>query len=297
MKRIGLILIYFLLLNFIFSQEKKSLSSPKLLIIMPKDCVVCDTKPALRFLKKVFFNLKEKRISQDNDLAKRLIKEFKVKLLPAYFLEKKSLQDEKEGVCRVCGREKMLKEGKDFYYILPYFTGGSFFINRKRIPNRLDIFFTPYSPLSLKIVDLIKKLKKRLPSLKIKFHFLTPPKEKNFSFLDQYELEEALRSVCVAEKFKDKLLDYLECRLKQNNTTFWEDCLERLDIWPKIIKKCALSKEGQLLLEKNTKLNKELQVITGPYILLENQQIFGITQDTTVEELIKIIKREVKDNG
>ncbi len=287
--KIVFFIILILTTIFLVRGEEKSKFS-KLLIIMPKRCVVCNIDRAVEFLKSKFSNLKIQKISEDEDLAKKLIEEFKIKLLPAYFLEKKNLVKK----CTVCELKKMLKEGKDFYYIFPWFVGGSFFIGRKRIPNRLDVFYTPYSPLSLKLVELIKGLKEKLPSLEINFHFLVL-KMKPKTFSEQYLLEESLRGVCVMNKFKEKFLDYLECRAKENNTTFWEHCLEKLEIWPKVIEKCALTKESQGLLKENVKLNEELEIITGPYILLENQQIFGITKDTTVNDLMKIIKKEVEN--
>ena len=104
------------------------------------------------------------------------------------------------------------------------------------------------------------------------------------------ELEEDLRSVCVYHYYPRKIYDYLMCRQKDILSSWWDNCLISNEIPPSKIKKCASSSEAQTLLRKNISLGENLGISTGPYILLENQEIFGINDKTSIEELESLIK-------
>ena len=57
------------------------------------------------------------------------------------------------------------------------------------------------------------------------------------------------------------------------------------------IKVCARGPEGQELLKNNSKLNKELRVMTGPTYLMDNNEIFASRGVPSKEELKKVLKR------
>jgi len=240
-------------------------------------------------LKNFILGLDCTRISSDTPLANSLIKEFNVELLPAYFIEK-SVQKDK-GFRRVA---MFLKEGKDYFYVKPTFVGGTFFVNRKSIPWRIDVFFSPFGRNSSHLVELLRGLIKKAPQLHLEIHFLAQEEKNGFQTLSgkSYELEEILRCLCIKELYSySKLLEYLSFRLKDIYSTWWQDPLMKAKLDVDKIKKCAQSKEILNSLRKNTELNRELNILLGPYILLENQEIFGISKHTKVEDILNMIKK------
>ena len=258
-------------------------------VIIPKKCVSCNMTAGEDLLKRFILGLDCTRISSDTPLANSLIKEFNVELLPAYFIEK-SVQKDK-GFRRVA---MFLKEGKDYFYVKPTFVGGTFFVNRKSIPWRIDVFFSPFGRNSLHLVELLRGLIKKASQLHLEIHFLAQEEKNGFQTLSgkSYELEEILRCLCIKELYSySKLLEYLSFRLKDIYSTWWQDPLMKAKLDVDKIKKCAQSKEILNSLRKNTELNRELNILLGPYILLENQEIFGISKHTKVEDILNIIKK------
>jgi len=84
-------------------------------------------------------------------------------------------------------------------------------------------------------------------------------------------VEEALRSVCVQKYYPEIFFDYISCRAKNINSSWWEDCLGKRGA--STIKACAQSEEGRKLLKENIALGKELGIMFGPTCLTENQEI------------------------
>jgi hypothetical protein len=67
--------------------------------------------------------------------------------------------------------------------------------------------------------------------------------------------------------------DYIICRAKDIDSSWWENCLGKCDSAK--IKACAQGQEGKDLLRQNSSLAKELQIMLGPACLSENQEISG----------------------
>ena len=103
------------------------------------------------------------------------------------------------------------------------------------------------------------------------------------------EVEEDLREVCVQKYYPEIFWDYMSCRTKNINSSWWDDCLGKFDTDK--IRSCARGTEGALLLRENISLNKELQIMFGPTYLLDNQEIFSIKGTPKKEDLKKIFKK------
>ena len=104
------------------------------------------------------------------------------------------------------------------------------------------------------------------------------------------EIEEDKRLLCVEKYLPSEFWNYMSCRAKNISSTWWEDCLPP-DVDTGVITKCARSKEGSDLLEKNISLNAELKLLYGPAYLINNQEIYGGKGAPTRNELKAIIKR------
>ena len=102
-------------------------------------------------------------------------------------------------------------------------------------------------------------------------------------------MEEYLRGVCVQKYYPEKFWDYLICRAGNIHSSYWDDCLGGVDSLR--IRSCAREAEGINLLKDNTRLNKQLQISSGPSYLLDNQEIFSSLMVPSKEEFKKILKK------
>ncbi|MBP7215759.1 MAG: hypothetical protein KBA46_00570 [Candidatus Omnitrophica bacterium] len=252
-----------------------------LTVITTKDCQVCDTTRVVDSLKNLLPGLQVSTLYYPQTQAKALIKELGIAGLPAYLLGK---EVEKEAVFNSL---KASVEAKGNYYkLLPQMAGLGYFLERKLNKGQFDVFVSLFDSGTAQILESVKPYN---PTV----HFLAVQKDSWFEARQgRTEVEEYLRSVCVQKYYPQLYWDYIICRAKQGNSTWWDDCLK--DIETERIKTCARGQEGGVLLAESIMLNKELQVLFGPTYLVHNQQIFSSTGAPTKEELDRIIKGQVK---
>ncbi|MFH1397143.1 MAG: metallophosphatase [Candidatus Omnitrophota bacterium] len=251
----------------------------RFLVISPKSCAVCDINPMVNFFKKKINGLEVREVPYPGKEADKLIREFDILSLPAYFLGKE-LEKEKEFE----NLKNNLELKNEFYQVLPQMSGMSYFLNREFVKGRLDLFFSLFDKDSFASLDSLKEFNPIV-------HFLAVEKEDKFEAPKGIaEVEEALRSVCVQKHFPEYFWDYISCRAKNSFTSWWDDCgLGKFDTAK--IKACAQSDEGKNLLRENISLNKELMVMFGPTYLLNNREVFSSKGVPSKEDLRKIIKR------
>jgi hypothetical protein len=121
-------------------------------------------------------------------------------------------------------------------------------------------------------------------------HFLVTEEKNSFTAArGNLEVEEDLRSVCVQKYYPQSFYNYISCRGKFINSSWWEDCLENLD--KQEIKTCAKGEVGRALLKENIRLNQELEIMRGPTYLLDNQEVFSLHSVPKREELEAIIQK------
>ncbi len=248
----------------------------RLIVISAKDCVVCNTEPVLELLKKQFPGISAEYV--DLERAQNLIKDLSIKVLPAYII---GGEVEKETNFGSFKNNLELKSG--LYLLKPQVSGVSYFIDRPPRKGGLDLFFSIFDKDAAGLLSVLKEFN---PSL----HFLAVEKENGFDANNgQLEIEEYLRACCVQKYYPQKFWDYLICRARNINSSWWEDCLPEDDAFK--IKTCAKGPEGALLLKENIALNKEVQVSFGLSYLLDNYQIFSSRGVPDKEDLRKIIKK------
>ncbi|MDP2938091.1 MAG: metallophosphatase [Candidatus Omnitrophota bacterium] len=259
----------------VFSEASKV----PLLIITTKLCNVCNTERIDKYLKTLFPGLVTSYLYYPESLAAKLISDFGIKALPAYLLGKEAEREKDFDKLK----ENLEIKG-NFYMLKPNFSGIAYFLERKSIKGRLDLFISLYDKNTPALLDMIKEFNPVV-------HFLAVEKAKgNFETQGgNLEVEEYLRSVCVQKYYPANFWDYISCRGKFINTSWWQDCLNKLDT--NKISMCARSDEGKELLRENISLNKELQIIFGSAYLVDNQEIFASQGVPKKEEFKKIIKR------
>ncbi|MDD5166080.1 MAG: metallophosphatase [Candidatus Omnitrophica bacterium] len=249
-----------------------------LYIIAPRDCLICQTKSMAGSLEKLFPGLVISYLDYPGSKAGKFIKDLGITTLPAFILGKdiekqKEFQDYKEN----------LEFKKDFYILKPYVGGIAYFLDRKPMKNRLDLFISLYDKDARETLEATRDLKPVI-------HFLIAEDDKGFNAArGNLEVEECLRGVCVQKYYPEKFMDYLSCRARDINSSWWDNCLEGLDT--NKIKICAQGEEGRSLLKENIALNRQIKVMSGTTYLLDNHEIFGFKRAPTKAELKQIIKR------
>ena len=259
----------------VFSKANKI----NLTVITSKPCLVCATENLNNYFKRLFPGLVTTYLYYPSDSkAKDLIKKFNITALPVYFLEK-SVENDKN-----FDPIKELVELKDNYYLVKaHLAGVGYFINRNETKGTLDVFLSLFDKGTLDLLNVIKDFNPKI-------HLLALYTKDAFeAFKGNPEVEEDLRAACVQRYYPEKFWDYITCRSKNIDSSWWDNCLTAADI--NKIKICACGPEGQALLKENIKLNKELYLMTGPAYLMDNEYIFATRGTPSKEELKKILKR------
>ncbi|MBU4345997.1 MAG: hypothetical protein KKH29_01550 [Candidatus Omnitrophica bacterium] len=253
-------------------------SGVTLSIITPKICSVCDSQDMIKFLKTQFPGLVVSYLYYPDARARKFLSNFNIKALPAYLLGKEV--DKEKGFDKL--KENLEIKG-DFYMVKPEFSGFSYFPDRKKIKKKLDLFISLYDRNARELLEMTREFN---PAI----HFLAVEQEDKFDAPGgRPEVQEYLRSVCVQKNYPRFFWDYIICRAKNIDSSWWEDCLSGLAADK--ISSCSRSEEGKRLLKDNISLNKELKVMFGPTYLLDNQEIFSLRTVPKKEEFKKIIKR------
>jgi hypothetical protein len=249
-----------------------------LLVINAKDCANCDTGTVLGFLKKQFPGISVEYIYLPEPRAQKLISELGILGLPAYILG-----PELERENNFDNIKNNLEFKNDLYLLKPQASGISYLLGRKKQKGKFDVFFNIFEKDTNRFLEVIKEFNPQL-------HFLAVEKLEGFEAKNgPLEVEEYLRGVCVQKYYPAKFWDYLGCRSKNVDSSWWEDCLPGVDTSK--IKTCARGTQGANLLKENINLNKELQIMFGPVYLLNNHEIFSSRGVPDKEELRKIIKK------
>ncbi len=258
----------------LFSEPNKV----NLLIISAKDCSVCNVGPVLNLLKRQFPGVTAEYLYYPDSRAQKLIKDFSIQGLPAYILGKE-IEKEKN-----FDKIKDSFEAKgDSYILKPQASGISYLFKRKAKKGNLDLFFSMFEKDAAQLLAVTKEFNPHL-------HFLAVETKDGFDAKNGgFEVEEYLRALCVKKYYPQKSWDYLGCRAKNINSSWWEDCLSGADAFK--VKTCARGPEARSLLKENISLTKELEVMSGPVYLLDNHQIFSSRGVPDKEELKKIIKK------
>ncbi len=257
--------------------------APKVLVALTvinhRDCTVCDTQKAVEYLTREFPGITASYIYYGSPEADKLINDFGIQTLPAYLLGKEAEHGKNFDNLR-----GSLEPKGDYYLLKPQLGGMSYFLNRKKIKGRVDVFLSLYDANAAVILENIRSYQPVL-------HFLaTEQGGDDFGAIrGTPEVEEYRRSVCVQKYSPRDYWGYITCRARRINSSWWQECAPDIDTTK--ISVCARGREGAELLRENTALNKELGIMFGPTYLLENREIFGVEGVPSQEEFRKIFKK------
>ncbi|OQB09442.1 MAG: Trifunctional nucleotide phosphoesterase protein YfkN precursor [Candidatus Omnitrophica bacterium ADurb.Bin205] len=258
----------------IFSEAAKV----RLTVVTSKDCAVCNTEVAVNSLRQKLPGLEVASLYHPEKNALALVEKLGISGLPAYVLDK--------GIEKAQAfdslRDSLNKIG-DYYVLKPEVAGVAYLLDRERFKGRLDVFISLYDKDSFEVLGLVGDFNPKI-------HFLAIALDDGFDApKGMMEVEEILRCVCVNKYYPELFFDYISCRAKNINSSWWEDCAKGLDTDK--IRECARQGEGGSLLRENIQLSKELKIMFGPVYLLDNKEIFGSKGVPKKEDFKKIIKR------
>lgn len=259
------------------------------IVIEPKECRSCQTANVVDQLRAFFPGLDVEYLKADEKRAKQFINEMKIKILPAYILAK-----EVEREVSFPDFQKMAMFVNGYYYLKPEFSGVSFFFDRAKEKNKLDVFLVLTSPgmyPSAHIAQEIQKNKKENIAVHVHFLGIEDAQTKNIvSPGSDREAAEEKVYACVEKYYPQQSWDYMLDRLKNVSDIWIEDGLQAHKFDVKKIKSCAKGQEGDKLFRAKIRLSQELDIRYAPLFLMENTEIFGVGEKTTAEEVIKVIR-------
>ncbi|MCU0650629.1 MAG: hypothetical protein MUC52_00140 [Candidatus Omnitrophica bacterium] len=247
-----------------------------LTVIEPKSCPTCQVDGLLDSYKSSFPGLVVTRMSYPDKKSDAFIKESGLSTLPAYLFGSEIEKDPNFAEIK----DRFEQKG-GFFILKPQFSGVAYFIGRKQVSNRVDVFLSLFDPNITMLLDTLEEFSPQL-------HFLAARQEDGqlAAFKGRAELEEMKRCVCVKKYHPAYFWNYLNCRVRNMDSSWWQDCLGDFD--PAPIQACAKGKEGEGLLTENIALNEELHIASSPTYVVNNQYIFSSKQPPTKQEFRKI---------
>ncbi|MDO8661957.1 MAG: hypothetical protein Q7K98_01880 [Candidatus Omnitrophota bacterium] len=249
-----------------------------LTVISSKECSICNPEPLVNSLKKQFPGLVVTYLDYSDKQAAKVVRDLKLSGLPAYLFSKELAKDK-----NFDNLKAGLEEKDNFYILKPEASGLSYFPGRQKAKGRVDLFISLFDQESLGVLNVMKEFNPIV-------HFLAVVQDDKIgSSAGVRESEEDLRALCVQKYYPQAFWNYITCRAKNINSTWWDDCAANMDA--NKIKTCSRGPEGKSLLKENTGLNSELKIMFGPTYLLDNNQIFSSKGAPSKEELKKIIKK------
>lgn len=216
-------------------------------------------------IKTLFPNSRENYLEYNSTQARKYIKELDIKFVP-FVIYDKSIATRDVFFHMV--RHKMVTKVKD-YYVIPdeqLKLGTVMLLDRKRKPNRLDMFvgaFCPYSKTAQ--AELIDFIRQRDIDIDLNLRYLVKAHEFGISsFYGPEETKEDIAQIIIQERYPDKFRDYLLLIQDKNR----EEAFKELGISADIIES---KKEWALeILKDDSKEAESLQINRSPTFLWEN---------------------------
>ncbi len=260
-----------------------------LTVINPKDCLTCRGDAVIADLKDIWGDMNVISIDESDPQAQVFIKDFNMKMLPAYIFHKDAEQSDAFKAFR-----SNLEEKNGYYRIKPAVAGVSYVVGRQRTSRTIDVFYDYRYPALRSLFELLSAFAHKHPDFQINWHFLAVfDRDKGFMSLGPAaDIEEFKRVACVEKFYPKRVLDYLICRTKQVDAGWWDECAKEAGIDSRKIKSCALSDEGAALLKERIRMTEELEIASGPTFVVDNVEIFGIVNVPSLKEFEETVMRK-----
>lgn len=231
-------------------------------LITVKDCQYCSTAMPEGLIKMIFPGAAIDTMDYRDEKAVGLIKELGIKTLPAFILPGQ-VKTEKD----FAKISSMMEEKAGRFLMLRELSGVFMQLDRQLIKGRLD-FFIKLDQAGTG--DAVKNLEELAKSDKIDLRI-------HFSQLDEEApLDEVKLALAVKKIYPDKLGQYIDLRAKESSNIYWQDSLKKIGVDFEKIKAVAKSAGAGALVKESMELSKQLGVVDGNVMLVENQKVFRV---------------------
>lgn len=187
----------------------------------------------------------------------------------------------------------------DAYMLDPQQAGATVNLKRKRIPRQVMIYYTPFEKGVMKAILNLNSLKSKPEyeasgtSLKIVYIPRAQVNDKGEFPPDVVIpiVEELARQQAILEISTDKFFRYLQGRLANPMSSYWEDFVSHAGLEPELVKKIATSNRLLNLLRANSAEALTLMGTANSFGLLENREIFDFRDPNTAKKALAKLSR------
>lgn len=253
-------------------------SSPINLIKIAPGFFEVDDMDFISGVKRNFPGLKIREISSDSEEGAGLIQELELNFLPSYLFDRSI---EKAKSFNFLIENKAIVEKNNYYPMIFSQVREGVYLDRERIPDRLNVFLrsqSPFIPVVVKKLFEAKKEGKLNPEVKIQVDYIgeiipAPGGVTIKSTQGLPEVEEDMRQLCIQRYYPKNFGDYLINRNEDIESTLWERPAIEARIDPARIIAC-IYKEGRELLIENIQRAQEMNIRSSYAFLWENKYLF-----------------------
>ena len=253
-------------------------------VITDKRCSFCMISPTEGYLRKALPVIGFDIIDYRGLKAKKLIKKYGISSLPAFLLPDKVENEPSFSAIRA----HVIR--KDGHFLLSRDLSGEFmFLDRKKIPSRIDIFFSLYDN---NLINVLKTLRKFCRDKRVSFGIHIIDEKESNPFMASAQREETERLLAVEMVYPSKFWSYLMKRIDNINSTWWIDDMESTGIDYKKIKGLIHSERVKSIIGDNNMLSRELGIRKGIAMLVYNKMIFRIydIKRSDLEEITRYLQ-------
>lgn len=244
-------------------------------VITDKHCSFCSLDSGKSFFMRNFPKVVFHELDYREKLAQKLINQYAIDSLPCFMVSSKI--KEKAFFSETADS---FEEKEDKFIFKKEKSGVFFVFTQKEISGRIDFFLNFYDEnAGNNLEELINFSRDRNIDLNVRFFI--PPETK-----ERYFMDEARLALAVKEKYPDKFFSYLSSRIKNMDSFYWPDCLEKIGVDYQVVKNALNSSAIENILDKDEEL-------AGKFGIKDNRNVV-IFNNNRARELVKI-KREDLD--
>ncbi len=244
-----------------------------LTVLNDETCSVCDSEQIVASLEEVLGDLDVELLDISTSEGRALAEKIEAESVPAYVFE--SDVTETDSYAQI---QRYLDAKSDLYVLR---VGGSQKLLGREPTEKptVDLFVMSQCPYGTMAEDNMAEVLDNFgDAVDMNIYFIASEQGGNFSSMHgQVEVNEDIRQVCIADKYPDKLINYLLCVNEDivNVEENWEACAEEAGIPAGEIGACAQGEEGAELFRENIAVAQELGITGSPGYLVNNQIMAG----------------------
>jgi len=284
----------------------------RLTVLNDPSCNICSPETTIMSLQRTFNNMKVSEVDINSDFGKALVQELDVDSVPFFFFDSSiTLSRNFAAISRT-----IYQVGNR--YVLR--SQGNMILDREESSEpKINLLIMAHEPFSIKQQLEVVEFTDSLPEAIVELNFILKIENDTFRSINgEPEINEELRQVCVMEYFPESYYDYISCHNVKFESFFsscvqayrtcsegstdkescveafeacmsqipWEKCLTNSGIDTQSVMECSQGDEGRTLLEENSGLSRDIEVIIVPTAVINDK--YKVTGLKSFEQLKEI---------